>query len=86
MTYQCDSHTRLNSNENIMSTIPVNHDQVITQNVNKDLFILKCTCHLKALSYYLQMVELSVNICKLYKIHTITGHTIQRYMITGHMI
>ena len=43
-----------------MLTIPVNHD------VNKDFLILKCICHLKTLSYYLQMAELSVNICILY--------------------
>ena len=61
-----------------MLTIPVKRDHVITQNVNKDLLILKCACHLQSLSYHLQMAELSVNICKLYKIYTITGHTIQK--------
>ena len=58
-----------------MLTTPVNHDHMITQNVNKDLLILTCTCHLKTQSYHLQMAELSVNICKLYKIYMITGHT-----------
>ena len=57
-----------------MLTIPVNHDHMITQNVNKDVLILKCTCHLKTLSYHLQMSELPVYICKLYKIYMITGH------------
>ena len=41
-----------------MLTIPVNHDHVITQNVNKDLLILKCICHLKSLSYCLQMAKI----------------------------
>ena len=61
-----------------MLTIPVNCDHVITLKVNKDLLILKCTCHLKTLSYHLQMAELSVNICNLYKIYMITGHIIQK--------
>ena len=61
-----------------MLTIPVNHYHVINQNVKKDLLILKCTCHLRTLSYHLQMTELSVNICKLYQIYMITGHTIQK--------
>ena len=61
-----------------MLTIPVTHDHVITPNVNKDLLILKCTCHLKTLSYHLQMADLSVNICKLYKIYMITDHIIQK--------
>ena len=56
--------------------IPVNHDHVITQNVNIDLLILKCTCHLKTLSYCLQMAELSVN----------TGILYNSYMITGYMV
>ena len=55
-----------------MLKIPVNHD------VNKDFLILKCTCHLKTLNYCLQMAELSVNTCMLYKFYTITGHIIQR--------
>ena len=54
----------------------VNHDQVITQNVNKDLLILKYAFHLKTLSYHLQMDKLSVN----------TGILYKSYMITGHMI
>ena len=45
-----------------MLTIPVNHDHVITQNVNKEFLILKCTCLLKTPSYHLQMAELHVNI------------------------
>ena len=67
------SYTKLKSYVNIMLTIPVNQDHVVTQNVNKDLLILKWTCHLKTLSYHLQMAELSVNICKSY---TFTGHMI----------
>ena len=48
-----------------MLTITVNCDHVITQNVNKDLLILKCTCYLKTISYHLQMAEkLPVNICQ----------------------
>ena len=61
-----------------MFTIPANCDHMITQNVNKGLLILKCTCHLKTLSYHLQMAELSVNICKLYKIYMITDHTVEK--------
>ena len=61
-----------------MFTIPANCDQLITQNVNKGLLILKCTCHLKNLSYHLQMAESSVNICILYKIYMITGHIMQK--------
>ena len=67
----------LKSYVNIMLTISVNHNHMITQNVNKDLLILKCTCYLKNLSYHLQMAELSVNYCILYKIYMITGHIIQ---------
>ena len=66
-----------------MLTIPVNHDH---QNVKKDLLILKCTCHLKTLSYCLQMPELPVNNCILYKCYKITGHTIQNYTITGQIV
>ena len=69
-----------------MLTIPVNHDHVITLNVNKDFLVLKCTCHLKTLGYCLQMAELSVNICKLYNIYTIKDHTVKSYMITAHKI
>ena len=32
-----------------MLTIPVNHDHVITQNVNNYLLILKCTSYIKTL-------------------------------------
>ena len=32
----------------------------------KDLLILKCTCHLKTMSYHLQMAELSVNISSIW--------------------
>ena len=63
-----------------MLTIPVNHDHVITHNVNKDLLILKCTCHLKTLSYHLKMAELPVNICKLYKSYMLTGHTVYKIL------
>ena len=59
-----------------MLTIPVNSDHMITQNVNKDLLILKCTCYLKTISYHLQIAELQVNIYKLYETYMITGHTI----------
>ena len=59
-----------------MLTMPVNHVHMITQNVNTDLLTLKCTCHLKNLSCCLQMAELPVNICTLYKIYRITGYTI----------
>ena len=58
-----------------MLTTPGNHDHMITQNVNNDLFNFKCTCHLKTQSYCLQIAELPVNTCKLYKIYMITGHT-----------
>ena len=61
-----------------MLTETVNHNHVITLNVNKDFLILECTCHLKTLSYHLQMAELSVNICKLYKNYMITDHTVQK--------
>ena len=70
------SCTKLKSYVNIMLTIPVNCDHMITQNVNKDLLILKCTCHLKTPSYFLQMAKLPVNTCILYKSYTITGHMI----------
>ena len=51
-----------------MLTVSVSHDHMITQNVNKDLLILKCACHLKTLklSTY-RWLQLSVNICKLYR-------------------
>ena len=71
---QCNILTKLKSYENTMLTIPVNCDHMITKNVTKDLLTLKCTCHLKTLSYCLQMI----NICKLYKIYMSTGHTIQK--------
>ena len=47
-----------------MLTTPVSHDHMITQNVNKDLLILTCTCHLKIQCFHLQKAELSENICK----------------------
>ena len=53
-----------------MLTTPVTCDHVITQNVNKDLLILTCTCYHKTLSYHLQIA----NVCKIYMI---TGHTMQ---------
>ena len=46
-----------------MLAIPVNHDHMITQSVNKDLLILKCTHNLKILSFHFQMADLSVSIC-----------------------
>ena len=61
-----------------MLTIPVNHDHMITLNVNKHLLILKCTCHLKTLCYHLQMTKIIYKYFKLYKIYTITDHTIQK--------
>ena len=61
-----------------MLTIPVDCDHVITQNVNKVLLILKYTCHLNTLRYHLQMAELFVNICELFKIYMIIDHTIQK--------
>ena len=61
-----------------MLTIPVNLDHMITQNVNKDFLISKCICHLKTLSYHLQMATVTVNTCKLHKIYMIIGHTIQK--------
>ena len=61
-----------------MLTIPVNLDHMIAPNVNKDLLILKHACHLKTLSYHLQMAALSVNIYNLYQIYMITGHIIQK--------
>ena len=64
MTHQCDFMYRVKSYVNIMLTIPVNHDHMVTQNVNKDLLFLKCMCHLKTL-----------NICKFYMI---TGHAAQK--------
>ena len=63
------SCTKLNSYVNML-TIPINHDHVITQNVNKDLLILKCTCYIKTLTYHLQVADICIN-CKIY---TITGH------------
>ena len=47
-----------------------------------------CTCHLKTLSYCLQMAELPVNICKLYKTRWSQAMTIlyKNYMITDHTV
>ena len=45
---------KVNSYAIIKLTIPVNHDNMITQNVSIDLLISKCTCHLKTLSYCLK--------------------------------
>ena len=61
-----------------MLTLPVIHVHVVISNVNKHLLILKCTCLLNTKSYHLQMAELSVNTCILYKMYMITGLTIQR--------
>ena len=71
MNNQCPC-TKLKSYVNIMLTILVNHDHEITQ---CQQISLNATVISKNLSYNLQMAELPVNICILYKIYMVRGHT-----------
>ena len=61
-----------------MFAIPVNHYITYHPKCQQGPLNLLCTCYLQILSYHLKMAELSVNICKLYKIYIITGHIIQK--------